>query len=293
MSQENTTSRQWTGKTDGLPWMLTSLIWLLRWIPLQVVYFVVDIVVVFYLFCRPSATKAQYSFFRLHIKQNCLKASWSVYLNMRQFGKVIVDKFAVFAGKQFNIEINNREWLEQCYDSSLPLVMLSAHIGSFELAGAFLKPRNKQMYVLMYGGEKEVIMQNRIKQLTPNNIHIISAQSNSNYLFDINNALMQGNIFAMLADRNLGSNRTITTNILGQAKLPLGPFKTATLREANRCAVFVTKCSTHNYKIYLTPLTADQPNELAQEYAHRLTEIIIQYPNQWFNYYDFWNTSQQ
>ncbi len=282
--------RQWTGQTDGLPWMLRSLIGMLRIIPLFVIYGVVDIVILFYMLFRPSATKAQYQLFHLRFGRSKIRSLVSAYLNMRQFGKVVVDRFAVYADKQFNITIDNSEWLEQCYNSELPLVILSGHIGNFELAGYFLRPKNKQMYVVMYGGDKAVVMQNRAKYLTPNDIHLIIAQDNSDYLFQINSALANGDMLAILADRVFGSKRTLTTEILGApAHLPLGPFRTALLRPANICAVFAIKQDTGNYTIHITPLDAATPQQLADSYSQTIDTIMHRYPYQWFNYYNFWN----
>lgn len=270
--------------------MLKSLIKILRYTPLPVIYAIVDVVIVFYMIFRPSATKAQYQLFHLRFGKNKVQSLLSVYRNMRQFGKVIIDRFAVYGGRQFNITIENNKWLEDCYQSDLPLVILSGHIGNFELAGYFLKPKNKQMYVVMYGGDKAVVMQNRTKFLTPNDIHLIFSQSDTNYLFEINNALANGDMLAMLADRVFGSKRTLTTNILDKdVRLPLGPFKTTLLRPANICVVFAVKTSTRDYTIYLTPINATTPQELADNYAKEIDKIMRRYPYQWFNYYNFWN----
>lgn len=240
---------------------------------------------------RRSATKAQYQLFHLRFGKKPFQALCSVYLNLRQFGKVVIDRFAVYAGRKFNITIENNDWLEDSYSSELPLVILSGHAGNFELAGYFLHPKqNKQMYVVLYGGEKEIVMQNRSKFLSANNIHLIAAQADNSYLFEINNALADGHLLAILADRMLGSNRILKTEILGkEAQLPLGPFKTALLRPANKCVVYAIKKNTFDYTIYLRPVNATTPQELADEYAKITTEIITQNPYQWYNYYNFWN----
>ncbi len=258
--------------------------------PLPAIYAIVDVVIVFYMIFRPSATLAQYRLFHLRFGKNKFQSLLSAYLNMRQFGKVIIDRFAVYGGKKFNITIENNEWLENCYQSDLPLVILSGHIGNFELAGYFLRPKNKQMYVVMYGGEKAVIMQNRAKFLTPNDIHLIFSNNDNNYLFEINNALTDGNLLAMLADRVFGSKRTLTTTLLNkETQLPLGPFRTALLRPANICIVFAIKKSTHDYIIHLTPVSAATPQQLADIYAQETDKIMHQYQHQWFNYFNFWN----
>lgn len=282
-------SQEWTGRTDGAPWMLRSLVWLLKRLPLQVMYGFVDVLVVFYWLFSRKGRRVQYNLFRQRLGKTRWQAVGGSYQNMRQFGRAILDRFAVYAGKQFHITIQNKEWVEQCCRTELPLVILTGHVGNFELAGYFVHPADKKMQVLLYSGEKEEVLKNRAKFFAANNISLLFALPDMSYLFEIKQTLAAGQVLGIFADRLFGSQRTLCASVLGkEADLPLGPFKTALLYEANKCAMFAMKTGKQNYEIRLTPLQGNTPQELALEYARALETVVREYPTQWYNYFEFW-----
>ncbi len=208
---------------------------------------------------------------------------------MRQFGRAIMDRFAVYAGKQFTINIENEEWVNKSCQTGLPLVILTGHTGNFELAGYFVSPHGKKMQVLLYSGEKEVVLHNRAKFFAENGINILFALSDMNYLFEINNTLNNGQVLGLFADRVFGSAKTLTVPLLGkETQLPQGPFKVALLHEAHRCAMFAMKTGRYEYTIVTTPLQGKTPQALAEEYAQAVGDVVKRYPHQWYNYFNFW-----
>src|SRR5574344_871643 len=99
-------------------------------------------------------------------------------------------------------------------------------------------------------------------------------------------------------DRIFGSPRYVECDFFGsKAKFPLGPFVLAVQRNVPAIAIFVMKTSTMKYNIHIRQLIVDEPcadkkervKKLAQKFASTVEEIIRIYPEQWFNYYEFWN----
>lgn len=117
------------------------------------------------------------------------------------------------------------------------------------------------------------------------------------HLFLINEALSNHEIVSMPADRIVGTTKTLAVNFLGaKARLPLGPFSVATMRELDVVAVNVLRTSSKGYTVYVTPLSYDkeaarkvQMQQLAESYAAELEKRVRQYPTQWYNFYDFWS----
>lgn len=280
---------EWSGRTDGLPWMHRSLIWMLRYIDVRVFYVIVNVVIILYIIFSRSAYLASYHYFRKRHNKSVMGAFCSVYLNFRQFGQVVIDRFAVYAGKQFEFEIEGEEYVINAMNERNGCIMLSSHVGNYEMAGYFLRP-NKRMYALMYGGEKTTIMDNRRRMLEANGIQVIVQDENWNYLYDINNAMKLGNMLTLFADRNFGSAKVIETNVLGKrANLPNGPFAIANLyKEANVLCVFVMKEKATKYKIFIDRLKSDSARGYADLFAQRLSEVVRRYPTQWYNLYEFW-----
>ena len=280
---------RWTGRTDGLPWMHRSLIWMLRGIPVCVFYGVVDVIVVFYMLFARQAYLASYHYFRQRHGKSVAAAVWNVYLTFRQFGQVVIDRFAVYAGRRFEFRIDGEEQVKEAMEAGCGCLMFSSHVGNFEMAGYFLRPTRK-MYALMFGGEKGTIMDNRRRVFEENGIRVITQDDNWAYLHEINNALSEGNMLTLFADRNFGSAKTVTADVLhAPATLPRGPFAIARMyKEAAVFCVFVMKDRQKRYHIYVNRLQANTAEEYARLFADCLTRMMERYPNQWYNMYEFW-----
>lgn len=289
--------QNWAGTTYGNNWMHKWLIRLLRFIDTRILYlFVAIFIIPVCLILNPSRGIA-YRYFRKRIGYGRLKSAWKTYVNHCLFGQVVVDKFAMYAGKKFKVEIEGYENFAHLASKKEGFVQLSAHIGNYEIAGYTLVCENKQIFALVYAGEKESVMKNRDKMFADTNISMIAISPDMSHLFEIDKALEEGEIVSMSADRISGSPKFIEHDFLGaKARFPLGPFSVATIRSLDALAVNVMKTSLTSYKIYVTPLPYDkttsrqeQIKQLSGAYVAELEKRVRQYPTQWYNYFEFWN----
>lgn len=286
---------QWSGKTGGNKWMQKSLIILFKWINIRLLYFIMALVIPFYMIFNRKGYMSIYRYFRHRYSYSPFKSFVNVYLNHFTFGQVILDRFAFYSGKRFNINIIGNEKYEELINGENGFLMLSSHIGNYELAGYHLKAKNKSIYALIYGGETETVMKNRSKMFEGHNINMIPVTSDMSHLFEINNALRDGNIVSMPGDRIFGSTKYLELMFLGEtAKFPLGPFAIAAQRDVPILSVFVMKESTNYYTIYVKRIDSTATNRkeridfMAKQFVSNLEEVISKYPKQWFNYYNFW-----
>ena len=286
MAQEN---NNWKGRTDGALWMHRTLIFLLRYIPIAVIYAVMDIVIVFYLVFARTRTSSTYHYFRETYNQGIWNAISNTYLLFRQFGQVVIDRFAVYAGQHFDLYIEGNELVYKAMNQGNGCILISSHVGNYEIAGYALKP-TRPMYAVMYGGDKDFVLENRRRELERNGIHVLVPDKEWSYLYTINKALQEGNMITIMGDRNLGSDKVIATEIVGRkANLPSGPFSIASLyKHVTACSVFVMKESKRSYHIYVQQLRGNNKDEFARDFADQLTTIVRRYPHQWYNFYDFW-----
>ena len=289
--------QQWAGTTYGNGWMHKWLIRILRFIDIRVLYaFVAVFVIPVCLILNPSCGIA-YRYFRKRIGYGVLKSAWKTYTNHCLFGQVVVDKFAMYAGRKFNVELEGYEHFLELASRPEGFVQLSAHVGNYEIAGYTLVAENKVFNALVFGGEKASVMANRNKMFAETNIRMIAIQPDMSHLFEIDNALQNGETVSMPADRINGSPKFVEREFLGaKAKFPLGPFSVATLRGLDVIAVNVMKCSLTKYKIFVTPLSYDktakrkeQIDQLSSAYVTELERCVKMYPAQWYNYFEFWN----
>ena len=287
---------EWSGRTDGTPFMQKALIVMFKIIPLEVIYGVMALVVPFYMLFNHKGYLAMYHFFRRRIGMTPLKAFWNVYRNHFAFGQVVLDRFATYAGVRFRITVDGNEHYLHLNEGEPGFMMLSSHVGNYEQAGYALVSDRKQFYALVYAGESATVMSERGKQFVGSNIHMIPVQADMSHLFRINKALDDGDIVSMPADRCFGSAKSVECRFFGApAKFPLGPFATAVQKEVSTLAVTVIKTGRRSYTAFVRPVECDrtlprkqQMTALAQAFADSLESVVSRYPQQWYNYFEFW-----
>lgn len=288
--------KAWQGTTYGNAGMHRWLIKLLRRVNIRLIYGFTNVFVIPVCLALRSDRRHIYRYLRRRQGYGRMRAAWATYRNECLFGQVVIDRFAMYAGKRFRIEIEGYEHFQRLSERNEGFVQLSAHIGNYELAGYSLKAKEKRFNAIVFANEKETVMRNREKMFEGSNIHMITVKEDGSHVFEINNALASGDIVSMPADRLFGSSKSIRVSLLGaEMNLPLGPFATAVSRELDVIAVNVMKAGPLTYKIYVTPLPYDktlrsreQMKQLAEGYAAELERMLKLYPEQWYNYFETW-----
>ncbi|MDR1417106.1 MAG: lysophospholipid acyltransferase family protein [Prevotellaceae bacterium] len=301
-----TKSQTWKGNTGGGFLGQQGLIALFRLTGLRSLYFVMALVVPFYMLFSRKTYRAMYRFFRVRLGYSGWKSFISTYKNHFAFGQVILDRFAIFAGRKnlFEVEIIDEDFFYRLTSDSKGFIIAGSHAGNFEIAGYLLRPEGKVINALIYSGETETVRRNRAKALGGNNVRIIPIADDMSHLFAAHAALQKGEAVSMSCDRSLGSSKVVTCDFFnGKADFPVGAFILSTHFAVEVAAIFVMKESNRKYRIHIKSLTgaatpedtpAENPTrrEQAERYtrlfAKELEAIVRQYPMQWFNYHEFW-----
>ena len=276
--------------------MQRSLIAMFRVLPLWLLYGVMALVVPFYMIFNREGYRAMYHFFRERMNYGPLKSFCKVYANHFRFGQVILDRFGAYAGKEYHVVSDEQYVFDEKETHEKGFVMVSSHVGCYEMAGYSLKPKHKRYNALVFGGETETVMENRQRMWSQNNVRMVPVRDDLSHLFLLNTALDDGEIVSMPADRIFGSQKSVECQFLGQtARFPLGAFAMAVQKDVDVISVFAMKEGLRKYRIYLRELQYDKSlskrermSQLAQRYAEQLEAIVRRYPTQWFNYFDFW-----
>lgn len=274
------------------------LIRILRYVNIRILYAFAAVFVIPECIVTSQSRKTAWHYFRNILGYGRWKAMWATYVNHCLFSQVVIDKFAMYAGKRIKVEtVGFDEYLRRS-EMEPGFMHLSSHIGNYEIAGYTLVSEHKTMNALVFDGEKASVMANRSKMFEGTNTRMIAVKSDMSHLFEIDNALNNGEIVTMPADRINGSPKSIECTFLGhKAKFPQGPFSVATLRGLDVLAVNVMKKGWGGYIIYITPISYDktasrkeQIRQLSEAYVGELETRLRQYPTQWYNFFDFWNT---
>ena len=288
--------RAWTGTTYGNSLMHRWLTGLLRVLDVRLIYAFARVFVVPPSMLFHPGYGFIYRYFRERWGYGPLKACWKTYQNHCVFAEAVIDKFAMYAGRRFDIRIEGYEHYQQLAQRPEGFVMLSSHVGNYEIAGYSLTAVDKPLNALVYSGEKESVMRSRNRMFSHTNIRMIPIREDMSHVFEMNSALTRGEIVSIPADRIWGSSKCLKIPFLGrEARFPLGPFSVATARGLSVLAVHVMKTSTRGYTVCVTPLSYDreaprsqQIEQLSGQYVAELERIVRMYPTQWYNYFDFW-----
>ncbi|MDR2011310.1 MAG: lysophospholipid acyltransferase family protein [Bacteroidales bacterium] len=292
-------SRQWKGKTGGGKFGQKSLFFMLRTINVSFFYPVLFVVVPFYMLFGREGYIATIRYFKNCYGFSTWKSFWHTYKNHFIFGQVVLDKFAVWSGRedQFEVEVSGNEYIQDLFNKNTGFIIASSHIGNFELGGFAFKQDKKKLYGLVYSGETQELQKNRIEATQKSNMNLISVKEDMSHLFLIKEILERGDILTIPCDRIYGSPKKIKCEFFNRdAYFPFGPFRLAVQMDVPIVALFVMKNSWKKYHAYVCPVNINteeqnpvkKANTLACYFVNKCEEILRKYPQQWFNYYNFW-----
>lgn len=299
----STTSDKWKGVTGGGSFGQRSLIFLFKHCSVRVGYAMMYIAMPFYLIFGGKARRAMIHYFQMVYGYGYWKSLWNCWRDYINFGKVMLDRFAVFAGKKekFKVEEDSMELFTDLTKQPGGFMMVGSHTGNFEICGYLLKQDLKKIFALVFGGEGEVLQRQRFAQMSKNNVEMVPVSDDMSHLFVINEALQNGGIVSMPADRIFGSAKSVSCKF-GQAvaDFPVGPFSVAAIRGVPVLAVFVFRLATYSYRVVVRKVEVDEnirPSKLkaeamAKEYVKLLQSQVMEHKCQWFNFFEFFRKEE-
>src|SRR5690606_1565153 len=174
-------------------------------------------------------------------------------------------------------------------------ILLSAHLGNWEVAGHLLNRVDAPINIVMYDGEDEQI-KNYMQQFDEKrSFNIILIKDDLSHICEMSAALARNELICLHGDRFRPGNRVMQHSFLGEAaNFPAGPFILAAKLKALVCFVFAFKETNLHYHFYAYPHNVyDGPSKQGIEHMLDYFVVILdtrlqQYPAQWFNYYDIW-----
>ena len=180
-------------------------------------------------------------------------------------------------------------------------ILLSAHIGNWDVAGHLFTRLETRINIVLYDGEHEQIKEYLEGVTGKRNVNIIVIKNDLSHIYAISDAFSNNELVCMHADRFIEGNKTMTANFLGlEAKFPMGPFLLASKFQVPVSFVFAVKENNLHYHFFASAIkdystyTKDiVMQQMLNDYAGEMENKVKKYPEQWFNYYDFWEGSKE
>ena len=219
-----------------------------------------------------------------------------VFKSYYTFGQSIIYKVSISAGlrNKFTYEFDGIEILKNLLAEKKGGVLISAHIGNFEIAEHFFGDIDLDFQINLVTTDLEhSAIKNYLESVTQKpTIKFIIIKDDLSHIFEINAALANNELICFTGDRYFEGTKSLAENILGkEANFPAGPFLIASRLKVPVVFVYVMKEPNLHYHLYAREATVKHRDEkgLLKEYIKSVESILQKYPLQWFNYFDFWN----
>lgn len=288
----------WQGKSKATALGYRIFVKTLTTFGIRPAYLLLKLVAGYYCLFSKTSTRASWQFFRQGLGLGWWPGIGKLYRNYEVFGQTLIDKVVVMGGLKnpFSFDFEGEDILREMVAGGRGGLLLSAHMGNWEIAGHLLQRLKTRVNVVMFDGEHEAIKAYLEKVAGKRIMQVIIIKDDLSHIYAINEALNRNELVCMHADRFLPGNKTLSQNFLGRpASFPAGPFVLAATFKVPVSFVFAFKESWKHYHFYASnPVDhgvlpkKDLQQKLLADFSAQMEEKIKKYPEQWFNYYDFW-----
>jgi predicted LPLAT superfamily acyltransferase len=289
----------WHGKSKGTKAGYQIFVWVLKNFGVFPAYFLLRFVAAYYFLFSIKSSKAIYNLYKNKLGFSRGVSLLKIYKNYYLLGQCIIDKVVVMSGikNRFTYHFDGKENLKEIASLKRGGMLISAHIGNWDIAGHFLKHLDTTIHIVMYDGEQEQIKEYLDKITGKKIVNIIFIKNDLSHIYKISDALMKNELVCMHADRFLEGNKTLTADFLGEkARFPIGPFLLASKFKVPISFVFAVKEGNLHYHLFGSKIRTYEHvekgmvmQEMLQDFAREIEEKVKRYPEQWFNYYNFWH----
>lgn len=304
------TQRSWDGKTRNSTG-IRFLFWLFCMLgPLFASVLLYPVAAYYLLVARNNARGS-----RDYLRRRFPEAGWFRlrFLNYRHFlsfSRILLDRAYAFAGMldRFEFEREGAEAFSEALKEGKGLVVVSAHLGNWELAAHGLGTLGRSVTkvpinVVWFRNEGEKARKNleRVSKNQP--FAIIDSSDPLQASIDMMNALKRGEIVAIHGDRAMGGGSVAAEFLGAKAEFPSGPYVVAANTGAPLVYVFANRDRAKRYSLKVVgpfhfkfASRREREANLAEwvaRYATLLEERLSRYPLQWHNFYQFWGDKQK
>ena len=227
-----------------------------------------------------------------------------VFSHLLRFCQVSLDRIFLVMGrtKYFEVTHTGHEHLVKQRESGHGAVLLGAHLGSFEAMR--IKAEQYRLPINALGFFRNAQRVNTVlEQLDPQtNARVIAIDTGGvDFVLDVKDRVERGELIGILGDRVASGARSVTVDFLGgRARFPTGPFLLAATLRCPIYLVFGLHRAPNHYDLYCEPFTEllvlprkareQALQEAVQRFAVRLEHYVRLAPDNWFNFFDFWET---
>jgi len=274
----------------------------LRLFGLKGAYGLLYFVCLHYLFFDRLAVSAALAYVNKRFRKGgFLKRRLHVYRLFINQGKQLLDRYAAITGaKVFDIQLKGYEKLKTLLgDSKQGIILLTAHVGNWQVAMTTLKELNQTVYLLMRPEDNPAVQSSLNISPEQSHIKIISPEQYLGGTLEVMKALGEGNIVSIMGDRRYGFDALGISFLENKAYFPFGAFSIAA---SSKCPIIILLSAKLSWCRYIVDVShvlypryegqgikREQLRKYVQEFAGILDKYVQEYPYQCFLFHDVWN----
>ena len=295
MHNSNTTTK-WQGKSKGTVLGYRIFVFLMRHLGIYAAYSLLIFVAFYYFLTEWQSNRFMFYYFRHRQGYSLAKTIGSLYLSYFTFGQIIIDKIAILAGLEhkFTFDFDGQELLFKLLEEQQGGVLISAHIGNFEIAEPFFRKIDLKLQISTITTDMErSVIKEYLEGITERKSlnQYIYVKPDMSHIFEINDVIAHKNIVCFTGDRYFEGGRSLKGRLLGaEATFPAGPFVIASRLKVPVVFVYVMKEKGLHYHLYarIAEVKKADAESLLEAYTDSMEQMLRKYPLQWFNYFNFW-----
>ncbi len=287
---------RWEGKSKGTVLGYKIFFLFIHKFGVRSAYFLLFFVASYYFLFLTESNRAIFYYFRKRLGYGYLRSKIAVFRSYYTFGATIIDKVTISSGArdQFTFEFDGIELLKKLLADKQGGVLISAHVGNFEIAEHFFAQidLNFQINIVTTDQERSDIKTYLDSVTKKSTVKYIYIKEDLSHIFEINSALARNELVCFTGDRYFEGVKCLQEKFLGEeAKFPAGPFLIASRLKVPVVFVYVMKEPKLHYHLYAREAQVAKRDEagLLRTYVQSVESILAKYPLQWFNYFNFWN----
>ncbi|MFM5416782.1 glycosyltransferase family 2 protein [Aeromonas dhakensis] len=233
----------------------------------------------------------------------------SSFRHFLRFGEAALDKLAGWRGDitEQQVELVGAEHYQTAINSGKGVLLLGSHLGDLELCRA-LGSRKQGLRINALVFTRHAARFNALlKQINPDShLNLIQVQElGADTAILLKEKLEQGEWVVIVGDRTsvTREKRVIWADFLGApAPFPLGPFVLSSVLGCPVYLMFGLK-EQGRFRVHFEPFADGQPlprqgrqqilASRVQAYADRLQHHCLRAPLDWFNFFDFWQLTDE
>ena len=295
-------NRQWSSRSIGSNWQHNVFYFLIRCGGKHAAYCLLIFVVLYYTLFRPVVRNRSSHYLKRRFPEHApLRMLWNSYLLSLGIGRTLVDRaiLGILGTKHIYVSPEGTSKLAELLAEGRGLILITAHVGCWQLAMANLAALNSQVNLLIHREEGDLDRHFFEHSGEKPPYRIVDPAGYLGGTLEMLQVLKNGELLCIMGDRNMGGEgSTVSVDFLGgPVKIPFSPYKLASATGSPIAVIFPYRSTSGAYELQVAKIMRIPENlgrsarvyiPFAQEFVAALEAFVTENPYQFYNFYDMW-----